>query len=264
MTAIVGPRGSAVLCLEAEQHWPSGRSMAPGRRPSVVTAGADVRHADKKKVLDMTAIATPAPLTAAPGRDRDIRLVALAGGIGAGAAGLWLLLANPLSDAETGTEITQLLAASSVPLQAMSIVAVFASAALIPAALHLGAVVGGVAGKVTAVAGALTAVLLAAYISSFAAGALIATMLVQSPSAGIGEAALVIANVTELARYGPSLALTAAVAIARSRVNRATWIPALVLALMIAFPLTTWMTAIIVPAWFGIAAATVRTRTESS
>ena len=204
----------------------------------------------------MTAIATPATPTATLGRDRGRRLLALAGGIGAGVAGFWLMLANPISAAAAGEDVTAMLATRATLLQGMALLAVFASAALIPAAIHLGSAAGGAAGKTIAAAGAATAVLLVAYIGSFAAGAMTATMLLDTPGAGVGEASLVIANVAELARYAPSLALTMAAVAARDRLGRAAWIPAAVLTALLIFPITTWLAAIIVPAWLGIAAAT--------
>jgi hypothetical protein len=210
----------------------------------------------------MSALATPAPITTTASRAPGPRLLALAGGIGAGAAGFWLLLSNPISAAAAGDGVTPMLITRSTLLQGIALLAVFASAALIPAALRLGEAVGGAAGRVAAAAGCATAVLLAAYIGSFAAGAMTATMLLDSPGAGVGEATLVIANVTELARYGPSLALTAAVVTARGRLSRATWIPAAALAVLLIVPVTAWLAAIIVPAWLGIAAATIRANTS--
>lgn len=212
----------------------------------------------------MTAIATPLSRATTTSPDRGRRLLALAGGIGAGVAGFWLMLANPISAAAAGDGVTGMLATRAPLLQGMALLAVFASAALIPAALHLGSAVGGAAGKTIAAAGAATAVLLVAYIGSFAAGAMTATMLLENPGAGVGEATLVIANVAELARYGPSLALTAAVIAARHRLGRATWLPAAALTLLLVIPITTWLAAIIVPAWLGIAAATARPHTNTA
>ncbi|KAB7745241.1 hypothetical protein GA707_04650 [Nostocoides sp. F2B08] len=216
------------------------------------------------KGLDMTDIATATSRSAtAPDRARAQRLLALSGGIGAGVAGLWLLLSSPVPATVTGDGVTQGLIDGATSLQAMSLLAVFASAALIPAAARLGSAIGGAAGRVVTAAGTATAVLLTAYISCFAAGALTATLLVQNPGAGVGEASLVMANVAELARYGTSLALTGAVVAARGRLAPAIWVPAAALTATLVFPLTSWMTAIVVPAWLGIAAATLRTGAPS-
>lgn len=203
----------------------------------------------------MTALDTPLTRPAPRLQDRGQRLIALAGGLGAGAAGFWLLFSSPIHASAASDSVTGLLAARSTPLEAMTILAVFASAALIPAALDLGRIVGGTAGRVVAAAGTATAVLLVAYIGSFAAGATVASLLLETPGAGVGEAALVSANVAELVRYGPSLALTGAVVVARRRVGRAVWIPAAALTVMLLFPMTTWLAAIIVPLWLGVASA---------
>jgi hypothetical protein len=71
---------------------------------------------------------------------------------------------------------------------------------------------------------------------------------------GVGEAALVVLNVVEITRYAPGLLLVAAVLVARRRLPRTITVPAAVLAALTVFPMTSWVAAVLIPVWLGIAA----------
>jgi hypothetical protein len=111
---------------------------------------------------------------------------------------------------------------------------------------------------VVAYAGAATAILLALYYGSFAAGALVGTDLLTVPGPGVGEAALVAANMIEFGRFAAGLALAVGVAVAYRRIPKGLAISAIVMAVLAATPFTAWVAAILIPVWLGIAGALVR------
>ncbi len=61
-------------------------------------------------------------------------------------------------------------------------------------------------------------------------------------------------NVVEITRYAPGLLLVAAVLVARRRLPRTITVPAAVLAALTVFPMTSWVAAVLIPVWLGIAA----------
>ena len=75
--------------------------------------------------------------------------------------------------------------------------------------------------------------------------------MLDDPGPGLGEAASLMVNLTEITRYAPGLALVVAVVAARRMLPRGVWIPASVLAVMTVFPMTTWLAALLIPVWLG-------------
>ena len=159
---------------------------------------------------------------------------------------------------DTGAEISAGLADDSVTLIICSILAVTVSAGLFLAAARLGRAVGGEAGPLVTVAGAAVALMYAAYYSVYGAGGIVASQMLTDPGAGLGEAASLLLNVMEIARYAPGLALVAAVLAGGSRLPRWVRVTAGVLVVMTLVPLTSWVAALVVPLWLGATAATLR------
>lgn len=158
----------------------------------------------------------------------------------------------------TGAEVTTAVTGSATALQVAAILAVFAAAGLLLAAVRLGERLGGTAGRVALAAGAAVAVLLAAYYTTFGATAVVADLLLTEPGAGVGESGLVVLNMVEMTRYAPGLALTAAAVACRRSLPRPVWIVAAVLLVATLVPFTAWLAAIAIPAWLGLSAAAVR------
>ena len=166
------------------------------------------------------------------------------------------------SGAGTGAEVTARLADNAARYQLASIMAIFAAVGLGLAAVRLGRRVGGQEGTVATVAGAAVAFLCAAYYSAYAAGSNVASFVIDEPGSGVGEAALVLLNGFELARYAPGLLLVAAILVARRRLPRSITIPAWVLLVVTLFPMTTWVAALVIPVWLGVAAALAPERSQ--
>jgi hypothetical protein len=158
-------------------------------------------------------------------------------------------------DGRSGAAITSGLAEDATHQQLGSIVASFVAALLVPAALRLARRADGLSGSVIGAAGVAVAVLYGAFYATFGAGALVAGQMLDEPGAGLGEAAALLLNVTEITRYAPGLALVAAVVAARKVLPRGVWIPAAVLVVMTVFPMTSWAAALLIPVWLGAAAA---------
>ncbi|MGH3307867.1 MAG: hypothetical protein ACRDOX_09265, partial [Nocardioides sp.] len=143
------------------------------------------------------------------GPERSARIVC---GLAAAAAAVPFTLASLSGD--SGTEITAGLVDDAVPLTVASIVAVLASAGLFLAAARLSDVIGGMAGRVVAGAGAAVALMFALYYSTFGAAAVVASQMLEEPGAGLGEGASLLLNLAEITRYAPGLALVAAAFVA--------------------------------------------------
>lgn len=162
--------------------------------------------------------------------------------------------------ADDGAGVTGLLVESAGRWQGASILAVFGAAALCLAAVRLGRHVGGTAGTVATVSGAAVALLFAAYYASFAAGAAVASFVIDDAGAGLGEATLVVANMVELTRYAPSLVLLVVALTARRSFTKPVTISAGILVAMLVFPLTSWIAALLTPVWLGVAGSAARER----
>jgi hypothetical protein len=158
---------------------------------------------------------------------------------------------------DTGAEVTEGLVDGAPRYQIASIMAVFAAMGLGVAAVRLGGRISGQAGVVATASGVAVAFLLAAYYSAHAAGASVASFVIDDPGPGVGEATLVLLNGVELARYAPGLLLVAAALAARRRLPRSSTVPAWILLVVTLVPLTTWIAALLVPLWLGVSAAFV-------
>jgi hypothetical protein len=156
---------------------------------------------------------------------------------------------------DTGAEITAGIVADATALQLAGILAVLASAGLVLAAVRVGEALGGPTGRVAAAAGTAVAVLFAAYYSVFGAAGVVASQMLEDPGAGLGESASLLLNVVEITRYAPGLVLVAAVFVARRRLPGAIWVPAAILAVATLTPFTSWIAALLIPLWLGLAAA---------
>ena len=159
---------------------------------------------------------------------------------------------------DSGAEITASLVDDAVAITIGSIVAVLVSAGLFLAAVRLGAVVRGTAGRVVATAGSAVAMMYALYYSSFGAGAIVAAQMLTEPGAGVGEATALMVNLTEVARYAPGLALVVAAFMGRGALPRPVGIAAVVLAVLTIVPFTSWVAALLIPFWLAVSAGVVR------
>ena len=159
---------------------------------------------------------------------------------------------------DTGGEVTAGLADDSVTLITCSILAVMVSAGLFLAAARLGRVIGGDAAPLVTLAGGALALMYAAYYSVFGAGGIVASQMLTDPGPGLGEAASLLLNVMEVARYAPGLALVAAVLAAGARLPRWVRATAGILVVMTLVPFTSWMAALLIPLWLGASAAVLR------
>jgi len=158
---------------------------------------------------------------------------------------------------KSGAAITSNLVEDATHQQLGSIVASLVAALLVPAALRLSRRTDGLSGAVIGAAGVAVAVLYGAYYASYGAAALVGAQMLDDPGPGLGEAASLMVNLTEITRYAPGLALVAAVIASRKMLPRGVWVPAAVLAVMTVFPITTWLAALLIPVWLGAAAAAV-------
>jgi len=168
------------------------------------------------------------------------------------------------SGAGTGAEVTKRLTDNAARYQLASILAIFAAVGLALAAVRLGRRIGGQAGSVATVAGATVAFLCAAYYSAYAAGSNVASFVIDEPGAGVGEATLVLLNGFDLARYAPGLLLVAAVLAARRRLPRPVTFSAWVLLAVMFVPMTTWISALLIPVWLGVTAVLVPSSTVAA
>jgi hypothetical protein len=155
----------------------------------------------------------------------------------------------------TGAEVTAKLGDDAGRYQLASILAIFTAVPLSLAAARLGRRIGGDAGRQATLAGVLVAVLMAAYFSAYAAGVSVAEFVLDEAGPGVGESTLVVLNLVEFTRYAPGLLLIGAVIAARKALPRSITIPAWVLLVLTLVPMTTWLAALIVPVWLGVAGA---------
>ena len=160
----------------------------------------------------------------------------------------------------SGAEITAGLVDDKLVLTLGTMLAVLVSAGLLVAAARLGRSVPGDTGTVIALSGAAVALMYAGYYAVFGAGAVVATEALADPGAGLGEASSLVLNVMEIARFGPGLALVAAAVAAGRFLPRGVRIAAGVRVLMTLVPLTSWVAALLIPLWLGVAAALVPAR----
>jgi hypothetical protein len=158
-------------------------------------------------------------------------------------------------DGRSGAAITSGLVEGATSQQLGAIVATLVATLLIPAALRLARYADGLSGAVIGAAGVAVAALYAAYYASFGAAAVVADQMLDDPGPGLGEAASLLVNITEITRYAPGLALVGGAVAARRFLPRGVWIPAAVLAVATVFPLTSWVAALIIPVWLGASAA---------
>jgi hypothetical protein len=179
-------------------------------------------------------------------------------GLGAVLAAAAVLALGDRITATEGTGLTQQFSDNAGAITLAAILATYAAAALPVAVARVSRAVTGEAGTVVAYAGVATALLLALYYGSFAAGSIVGTDLLAVPGPGVGEAALVAANMIEFGRYAAGLALTIGVAVAYRRIPKALAISAIVMAVLAATPFAAWFGAILIPIWLGVAGAGVR------
>lgn len=172
------------------------------------------------------------------------------------------VMGDPLR-ATSGAGVTDALVASAGRLQLAAVVAMLAGAALLLAAARIGQRLPGTAGRLATAAGSAVAVLLTAYYSAYAAGAVVATLVLDTATAGLGESALVLANLVEMTRYAPGLVLVLAAVAARRFLPRPVVWAAGVLVVLTVLPFTSWVAAMLVPVWLGITGA-VSDRTPMS
>lgn len=157
--------------------------------------------------------------------------------------------------ADTGAGLTEELGAKAGRFQGAALVAMLATAALLPAAVRLGRAIGGVGGGVAVVAGSAAALLMGAMYAAFASGAVVASLMLTDPSPAVGEGTLLMVNLVELARYAPGTALLVTAVVARRELPKPLVVTAALLLLLTLVPFTTWAVAIAVPAWLGVAGA---------
>jgi hypothetical protein len=207
----------------------------------------------------MTATTTH-PLASAMDADRQLPVRAVCA---ASALAALIPFALASFSGESGAEITAGIVEDAGALQVASLVAVLSAAGLLLAAVRIGQGIGDMAGRVATAAGVAVAVLYAAYYVTFGAAGVVATQLLDEPSGALGESASLMLNAVEITRYAPGLALVVAAVLGRRVLSRAIWIPAAVLAVMTFVPFSSWVAALLIPLWLGLAAAGIRTREAS-
>jgi hypothetical protein len=158
--------------------------------------------------------------------------------------------------------VTDRLGAAANPAMLAALLASFGCAALLLAAGRLAAALTGVPGRVALAAGSLCSVLFALYYGAFGAAATVATMQFDTTSAGLGEATLLATNMISFGRYGAGFALLLAAAVTWRRRALPVWLSVVagVLAVATALPFTSWIAALAVPVWLGVAGALARPR----
>lgn len=163
---------------------------------------------------------------------------------------------SSLGGGDTGAAITAVLVEDRTALTVGSLLAVLVAAGLLLSAVRLGRSVSGDAGRVLLVAGSGVGLLYAAYHGVFGAGAVVASQVLGDPGAGLGESAILLLNMTEIARFAPGLALVAAAVVARRELPRALGVTAAALLVLVFVPFTTWVAAVLTPVWLAVAGAT--------
>ncbi len=200
----------------------------------------------------MTAISSPLDVARSEAAgDRGARLVCAATAV----LTVPVFLLTDLGSGDSGAAITQVLVEDRTTLTAGGLLAVLVAAGLLLAAVRLGRSVSGDTGRVVLVAGSGVALLYAAYYAVFGAGAVVAGQMLSDPGPGLGEASLLLLNMTEIARFAPGLALVVAAVVARRELPRGVWAPAAALLVLVLVPFTTWVAALLTPFWLAVAAA---------
>jgi hypothetical protein len=184
--------------------------------------------------------------------DRAARAVCLA----TAALTVPVFVLSSLGGGDTGAAITAVLVEDRAALTVGSLLAVLVAAGLMLSAVRLGRSVSGDAGRVLLVAGSGVGLLYAAYYGVFGAGAVVASQVLGEPGAGLGEASILLLNMTEIARFAPGLALVAAAVVARRELPRPLWVAAAALLVLVFVPFTTWVAALLTPVWLAVAGAT--------
>lgn len=200
--------------------------------------------------MSTVSTALPAARTE-PSRDRAARAVCIATAV----LTVPVFALTDLGGGVTGAAVTQVLVEDATSLTAGSLLAVLVAAGLLLSAVRLGRSVPGDAGRVLALAGSGVALLYAAYYGVFGAGAVVASQMLEAPGSGLGEASLLLLNMTEIARFAPGLALVVAAIVARRELPRALWATAVALLVLVCLPFTTWVAALLTPLWLALAAA---------
>jgi hypothetical protein len=160
-----------------------------------------------------------------------------------------------LGTGETGASVTDVLVEDRATLISASLMAVLVAAGLMLATVRLARSVAGDAGRVMVVAGGGVALMYAVYHGVFGAGAVVASQMLADPGPGLGEASFLLLNMAEIARFAPGLALVAAAVVARRQLPRGLWVAAAALLVLVFVPLTTWVAALLTPAWLAMAGA---------
>ena len=210
----------------------------------------------------MTTTEITSPVMAGPAPSRRTTIACGLGGAALSVAAV-VALGDPLRGAGSGEAVTQSLVAVAGAVQLSALLAGLSAAALLVASVALGARAGAW-GRVLALGGVLTSVLMAAYFAAFGGGALVATQVLDEVGPGLGEATLVAANQTGLLRYVGGVLLLGAAASAGLR--RSASLPRLVGWSAVAFlvllvvPMTGWIVALVLPVWLGVVAAAVAWR----
>lgn len=204
----------------------------------------------------MTTQTTPGDHHATTTRTRWSWAPALSAVAGVTGSALIFLVGNTLSST-AGTGVTAQLLDNQLRLHAVAWLAALTCGGLILASSLLARAATGTPGRVIAASGPAVAVLMLAYYASFAAGATVAANGLTEAGPGLGEATLVVLNAFSLTLIGPALAVVAAGAVSRS-LPRATRVTAVVLAVLLLVPFTSWVANLILPLWLGLAAATTR------
>ena len=181
--------------------------------------------------------------------------------LGTGACGLGAILALAAIPAlgdfagSSGAAVADELSTAATRVQMVAIMSVVASAALLLAAVRVGRRIGGVAGAVATIAGSAVAVLLAAYYSAYAAGVVVGEYLLETTTPGLGESTLVVVNLVEMTRYAPGVALMAAAVAGHRSLPKGLSITAVLLLVLALLPMGSWVAALLIPAWLGVAGA---------
>lgn len=203
---------------------------------------------------------------AAPGRRGTLvagRGTALVSALGAAVAVAVVPLAGEASGTD-GSAVANDLVASAGPVQGAALLGCLGGAALILAAIRLGRQAGGLPGAVIAASGTAVSVLFVAYYAALASVAVVATNLYEQSSAGLGDAGLVMLNVVEITRFAPGIALVVAVLVSRRSFPKPVVVGAGVLTVLYLLPFTSWIAALAVAVWLGLAAAAVSWRDRDS
>lgn len=241
-----------VSSLWRQRH--CGRGVEVKRACALLGFTAQVGHR-AVHIMRETDMRTTAPPTIGAAENQHQTPARVVCGAAAAAALVPFALANLSGD--TGAEITAGLVEDASMLAVATIVAMLVAAALFLAAVRLASAVGGRAGRVVAASGAAVALMFAAYYSTFGAAAVVATQMLESPGAGLGESASLLLNLTEITRYAPGFALVVAAAVARHALPKGVAMTAAVLAFLSLVPFTSWVAALLIPVWLLVSATVV-------